>query len=92
MNDFLWYLLGFIVASIWFIYVFVTLPKIRENRTVYLSDWGFGLVKPFKTLLEYKELCKRDNEPLTWFKAQVFLLAAFLIVGTLWIIIGSILK
>jgi hypothetical protein len=81
MNDWPWYIIVALALANWWIYISFVLPKVRRNRTIYLRDWGFGIGTPFKTLIEYKELCERDNEPLIWFKVQIFLIFAFVIIG-----------
>jgi hypothetical protein len=78
MNDFAWYIIVALALANWWLYVSVVLPKVRKNRRIYLRDWGVGIGAPFKTLIEYKGLCERDNEPLFWFNVQVFLIAAFI--------------
>ncbi len=79
MRDFIFHIIVSIALLNWCLYILVILPKVRQNRTIYLSDWGFGIGKPFKALFEYKELCERDNEPVFWFKVQVSLIIAFVV-------------
>lgn len=81
MNDFLWHIVFALALANWFIYILMILPKIRSSRTIYLKDWGFGT--PFKNLIEYKELCKKDNESLIWFKIQVAMIFSFIVFGLL---------
>ena len=66
MDDLLWNILGVIAILNWCHYVFLILPKLRETRTLYLSDWGFTF-DPFhgiKNLKEYKSICLKENSPL----------------------------
>jgi hypothetical protein len=76
MHDFFWYTAVTIVFASWYLYIFETLPKIRKRRTIYLRDWGFGAFQPFKNLIEYKQICEQENQTLTWYKAQIYLIYA----------------
>jgi hypothetical protein len=79
MDDSFWYLIGLVAIISWSIYISVTLPKVRKNRTIYLRDWGLGIARPIKLLFEYKELCERDKESLFWFIYQILLTSFFII-------------
>ena len=87
MHDSLWYILGLIALASWCLYAFETLPKIRKRRTIYLSDWGFSPFKPLKNLNEYKNICEQENKSLIWYRAQLYLILAFMGIGILWILI-----
>ncbi|CAB1058291.1 hypothetical protein D1BOALGB6SA_3047 [Olavius sp. associated proteobacterium Delta 1] len=76
INKFLGYTAITIVFALYYLYIFETLSKIRERRIIYLRDWGFGL--PFKNLFEYRQICEQENYPLIWYKAQLYLIYAFL--------------
>ena len=74
-DKFLEYTAVTIVFASYYLYIFETLPKIRKHRRIYLRDWGFGL--PFKNLFEYKQICEQENKSLIWYKAQLYLIYAF---------------
>ena len=76
IENFLWYAAVTIILAYWYLHVVETLPKIRKYRKVYLRDWGF-LGLSFTNLIEYKEICLRENESLLWFKVQLYLIYAF---------------
>jgi len=87
LHDILWYALGITVFASWYLYIFETLPKIRKRRTIYLSDWGFSAFKPMKNLNEYKDICEQENKSLIWYRAQQYLILAFIGIAILWILI-----
>ena len=87
MNDILWSITGIITFVSWYLYVFETLPKIRKHRNVYLRDWGFSVFQPARNLTEYKKICEEENQSLIWYKAQIYLVFAFIGVGLISIFI-----
>ena len=83
LNDFLGQTAVIIVLASWYLYVFETLSKIRKYRKLKMRDWGFGAFQPFKNLMEYKQICERNNDSLLWYKAQIYLFYAFLSLCTI---------
>jgi len=69
-----------IVLSIWYIYIAIILPKLRCYRKLYLSDWGCSLVQPIKNIIEYKSICKKENESTKYFTIISILFVSFLII------------
>jgi hypothetical protein len=77
LQDLIWNIGIVIIGAIYYLYIFETLAKIRKVRKLNLSDWGFGAFQPYRNLFEYKEICERNNENLIWYKAQIYLVYAF---------------
>jgi hypothetical protein len=84
IDKFLAYTAVTIVFALYYLYIFEALPTIRKRRIIYLRDWGFGL--PFKNLFEYKQICEQENHPLVLYKAQLYLIYAFLGTSILFLI------
>ncbi len=91
IHDFIWYTAGAIVFASYYLYIFETLAKIRKYRKLNFSDYGFGAFQPFRNMHEYRDICERNNENLLWYKAQIYLLYSFVVVGLLGVLIPFIL-
>ena len=79
MSHSIWQILMIVVVANWLIYVAVILPKVRGKRTPSVRDREDGLENPVKTLMEYKELCEKDNESTIWFQVQLCLVSVFVL-------------
>jgi len=79
MSDSIWQILLIDGIANWLIYVAVILPKVREKRAINLRDRDFWSGNPVKTLMEYKELCEKDNESTLWFHVQICLIFVFVL-------------
>ena len=87
MDELVFNILGAVFVVDWYLYIAIILPKIRKHRKIYLADWGFSLNQPLLNIFEYKKLCEKDNEPILWYKIQIGILIAIVVILFFWMLI-----
>lgn len=68
----------------WAIQTVVVVPTLRRFKRVHWFDWIASGPHQIKNLLEFREFCRREREPMIWFNIQV--VAAVVFTANLFII------
>jgi hypothetical protein len=68
----------------WIIQTVVIVPTLRRFKKVHWFDWLASGPHQISNLLEYKQFCLKENEPVFWFNIQMIIFGLF--IGNLFLI------
>lgn len=89
MSNFLFSLEICIFIFIMWIYVGIIVPKLKKHKNIKFSEWIFSGFNDLKNLLDYYQICVKENESLKWFYVIAVLIISFFAIGIYMPIMGE---